>query len=97
MWPAIFWGNSESASRLLATLFFRVERERKRRGVLHFASLRRQISMNCLMSDTSRGMAGDVEGENREQEEEEVMLSLALRWFSRWELLVRDLSEEPLL
>ena len=27
---------------------------------LHLASLRRQISMNCLMSDTSRGMVREV-------------------------------------
>ena len=29
------------------------------RGI-HLASFRRQISMNCLMSDTSRGIVGEV-------------------------------------
>ncbi len=27
--------------------------------ILHLASFRRQISMNCLMSETSRGMVGE--------------------------------------
>ena len=27
---------------------------------IHLASFRRQISMNCLMSDTSRGIVGEV-------------------------------------
>lgn len=41
---------------------------------LHLASLRRQISMNCLISDTSRGMLKESVGRR-----ELVLLSLARR------------------